>query len=38
MNFKVGIFETAGYFGVVCVVIVAIAVGTLAFARLRRWI
>ena len=27
----------AGYFGVVCIVIVAIAVGTLAFARLRRW-
>jgi magnesium transporter len=38
MNFKVGFFETASYFGVVCVVIVAIAVGTLAFARVRRWI
>jgi magnesium transporter len=38
MNFDVGIFETAAYFWVVLAVIVAVAAGTLAVARVREWI
>ena len=38
MNFQVGLFETAWYFWIVCAVIAIFAVGTFAFARLRRWV
>ena len=38
MNFKVGLFETAAYFWVVIALIAAIAVVTLAAARMREWI
>ena len=38
MNFRVGIFETAAYFWVVLAIIVAVAVATLAVARVREWI
>lgn len=38
MNFDLGIFETAAYFWVVLAVIAAIAIVTLAFARVREWI
>jgi magnesium transporter len=38
MNFKVALFEDAGFFWIVLVGMIAIAAGTLAFARMRRWI
>lgn len=38
MNFKVGIFEQAGYFWVVVGLIAAVAVATLIVARARKWI
>jgi hypothetical protein len=39
MNFRIGLFDTAGwYFSVVCAGIVALAGATLAVARKRRWI
>jgi Mg2+ and Co2+ transporter CorA len=38
MNFKIGLFETAAYFWVVVGTIVAVAVATLAIARIREWI
>jgi len=38
MNFKVGLFETGGFFWIVCAGIVALAVATLAFARGRGWV
>jgi magnesium transporter len=38
MNFKVGLFEHAGLFWVAVGVIVAVAVATIATARVRRWI
>jgi magnesium transporter len=38
MNFEIGIFETAAYFWIVIALIVAIAVVTLAIARVREWI
>ena len=38
MNFEVAIFETAAYFWVVLVIIVAVAGTTLVVARVREWI
>jgi magnesium transporter len=38
MNFKLGLFETDAYFWVVCGAILALAVGTVAAARVRGWI
>lgn len=38
MNFRVGLFDTGWYFWVVCAGIAALAVATLAIARVRRWI
>jgi magnesium transporter len=38
MNFKLGLFEEAAYFWVVLVVMVAVALVTLAVARVRHWI
>jgi magnesium transporter len=38
MNFRVGLFDTGWYFWVVCALILALAVGTLTVARLRRWV
>lgn len=38
MNFKVGLFEQAGYFWVVVGLIAAVAVATLVAARARKWI
>lgn len=38
MNFKLGIFESAGYFWVVLALILAVAVATVTVARARRWI
>jgi magnesium transporter len=38
MNFRVGLFQTGGYFWVVCAAIVALGTATLAFARIRDWI
>jgi len=38
MNFRVGIFGTSAYFWVVVGIILAIAVATLAVARVREWI
>ena len=38
MNFKVGLFEHAELFWVVLAFIVAVALATLAIARVRRWI
>jgi magnesium transporter len=38
MNFKLGVFDTDAYFWVVCGVISALAVATVAAARVRGWI
>jgi Mg2+ and Co2+ transporter CorA len=38
MNFKIGLFSHAEYFWVVLGGIFAIAVATIAAARMRRWI
>ncbi len=38
MNFKVGFFDDPNYFWIVLALIAAFALGTIAFARLRRWI
>ncbi len=38
MNFKVPFFEEAGFFYVILVFMAALALGTVVFARLRRWI
>ena len=38
MNFELGVFEHAAYFWVVLALIVAVALVTLAVARVRNWI
>ena len=38
MNFKLGVFETAGYFWLVLVAMFVVALVTLAIARMRDWI
>jgi Mg2+ and Co2+ transporter CorA len=38
MNFKLGIFESAGYFWLVVTLMVAVAVVTVVVARARRWV
>jgi magnesium transporter len=38
MNFKLGIFESAGYFWLVLTLMVAVAAATVVVARARRWI
>jgi magnesium transporter len=38
MNFRVSFFETEWYFWLVCAVVAALAVATLALARVRRWL
>jgi magnesium transporter len=38
MNFKLGVFEETAYFWVVMAVMLAVAVLTLAVARVRHWI
>ena len=38
MNFRLGVFETAAYFWVVIAAMLALAVVTLAAARMRDWI
>lgn len=38
MNFQLGVFETDAYFWVVCGAIIALAIATVAAARVRGWI